>query len=107
MKKIVGAMLTAAVMAFSSVVCSAAKEEKASSAADASATFCFDTNVGVSRWEVFGSAESAGLTMDISNERKVSGSALVISEDFTEALSSKFGGIKVSSKSFGLSSFEG
>lgn len=107
MKKIVGAMLTAAVMAFSSVVCCAAKEEKASSAAEAGATFCFDTDAGISKWEIFGSAEAAGLTMEISSDRKVSGSSLVLKEDFTESLSSKFGGIKVSSKQLGMPSFEG
>lgn len=107
MKKIIGAIFAAAVMTFGGIVCSAAKEEKASSAADAGATFCFDTNAGISKWEIFGSAEAAGLTMDISDERKVSGSALVLKEDFTESLSSKFGGIKVSSKEFGMSSFEG
>lgn len=107
MKKLIGAVFAAAVMAFGGIVCSAAKEEKASPAAEAGATFCFDTDAGLSKWEVFGSAVNANMTMSISSDKKVSGSALAIKENFDESLSSKFGGIRLYSDKFGLSNFEG
>ncbi len=106
MKKLIGAVFAAAVMTLGGIVCSAAKEDNASTA-KASATFCFDTEAGLSKWETFGSADAANLTMSISNDKKVSGSALVIRENFEEALPAKFGGIRLSSQQFGLSSFEG
>lgn len=106
MKKIIGAVFAAAVMTFGGIVCSAAKEDTTSTA-KASATFCFDTDAGLSKWENFGSADTANLTMSISNDRKVSGSALVIKESFDEPLPAKFGGIRLSSQQFGMSSFEG
>lgn len=107
MKKLIGAVFAAAVMTFGGIVCSAAKEEKTSPAADAGATFCFDTDAGISKWETFGSADSANLTMSITKDRKLSGSSLVIKEDFEDSLSSKFGGIRLSSQQFGMSSFQG
>lgn len=75
MKKIIGAVFAAAVMTFGGIVCSAAKEDTTSTA-KASATFCFDTDAGLSKWENFGSADTANLTMSISNDRKVSGSVI-------------------------------
>lgn len=107
MKKLIGAVFAAAVMTFGGIVCSAANEEKTSTAADAGATFCFDTSAGLSKWEVFGSAVNANMTMEISSDKKVSGSALVLKESFNEPLSSKFGGIRIYSDKFGLSNFEG
>lgn len=104
MKKLLGAILAAAMLLSSTAVTCSALDER-DRAADA--TFSFDTDAGFSKWEVFGSAENADLTMKASDARSVKGRSLALSEKFTEPLNSKFGGIRITSDTFDLDSFEG
>lgn len=104
MKKLFGAILAAAMLLSSmAVTCSALDERDRV----ADATFSFDTDAGISKWEVFGSAANAGLTMKTSDARSIKGRSLAVSESFTESLNSKFGGIRITSDIFDLDSFEG
>ena len=104
MKKLLGAILAAAMLLSSTAVTCSALDERDR---NADATFSFDTDAGFSKWEVFGSAANAGLKMEASDARSVKGRSLALSESFTEPLNSKFGGIRISAGSFDLDSFEG
>jgi len=104
MKKLLGAILAAAMLLSSTAVTCSALDERDR---NADATFSFDTDAGFSKWEVFGSAVNTGLTMKTSDARSIKGRSLAVSEKFTESLNSKFGGIEITAGAFDLDSFEG
>lgn len=101
LKKFFSVMLASAVIAVSSAVTAFAVE-------DGEATYCFDTDSGISDWASYGSVDETGIRLTHTvRESKNGDGCIVISENVIQSVSDKFGGFYLDASEFGLENFSG
>ena len=101
LKKIIAAFAASAAL-----ICSSAVSVFAAN--DGEAAYCFDNTNKLSDWQTYGSADATGFKFTSTAAKSKNGSgSLVISENFTEDVSDKFGGAYIDAETLNLNNFAG
>ena len=110
MKKIISVFLAAAAVFTMGVTAFAKEETNAETKAvntTTAATITFDTEKSLDYIHTFGNASETNLTCEITDEGALGGKSLKLSEDFSQSISNRYGGIYFEAADFGLESFAG
>lgn len=105
MKKIISALLAAAVISVSGLIPAMAADE----AVIQNATFCFDNDTSLSMWETYGSVKETGFELSISGTAESGRGSLGIVESCKGNIAddNKFGGAYITAEALGLENFKG
>lgn len=101
LKKILSAVAASALAA----VCAAFT---ASALNDGEATYCFDTDAALTEWQTYGSTAETGFSVSRTALASKNGNgSLIVSENVTEDVQNRFGGMYIEASSLGLDNFQG